>query len=249
MIRAVTFDFWDTLVVDDSDEPRRAAAGLQPKATARQTLFVTEIVAHHANISPQAASAAFDGANAWAKRRWKQDYVNPSVAQRVAEGYRLLRIAPTPGFSALVGALETMEVEMPPSLLPGAAEALAALAARYKVGIISDTIVTPGRGLQGILSGYGLLQHFTPAGLTFSDEVGCSKPNPEIFRAACAGFGCEPHEIVHVGDRETNDIAGPHGFGMKGVLFIGAVDRGSSNTNADAVCDKLTDMPAILERL
>ena len=28
MIQAVTFDFWDTLVIDDSDEPARAARGL-----------------------------------------------------------------------------------------------------------------------------------------------------------------------------------------------------------------------------
>ena len=249
MIRAVTFDFWDTLAVDDSDEPKRAAAGLLPKPAARTAAFVAEITAHHAGISADQAAAAFAGANAWAKKRWKEDYVNPSVAQRVAEGYRLLRIAPTAGFAALVETLETMEVVHPPDLLPGAAEALAALAQRYQIGIISDTIVTPGRGLQAILSGYGVLQHFTPAGLTFSDEVGCSKPNPDIFAAACSSFGCQPHEVVHIGDRESNDVVGPHGYGMKSVLFIGAIDRGSDRTEADAVCSRLTDLVGILEAL
>lgn len=249
MIRAVTFDFWDTLAVDDSDEPRRAAAGLLPKPAARRAAFAAEITAHHPAITAEAAEAAFEGANAWAKVRWKQDYVNPSVAQRVAEGYRLLAIAPTPGFPALVELLETMEVTHPPDLLPGAAEALEALASRYQIGIISDTIVTPGRGLQSILSGYGVLKHFTPAGLTFSDEVGRSKPHPSIFQAACDGFQCAPEEVVHIGDRESNDVTGPHSFGMKSVLFIGAVDRGSASSKADAICSRLADLVDILGAL
>ena len=249
MIRAVTFDFWDTLAVDDSDEPKRAAAGLLPKPAARRAAFAAEICAHHPDITPSAAEAAFEGANAWAKVRWRSDFVNPSVAQRVAEGYRLLTLAPTPGFASLVGLLETMEVTHPPDLLPGAAEALAALAGRYTLGIISDTIVTPGRGLQAILSGYGVLQHFTPAGLTFSDEVGRSKPHASIFQAACDGFQCAPGEVVHIGDRESNDVTGPHSFGMKSVLFIGAVDRGSETSKADAICSRLTDLVDILGAL
>ncbi len=34
-IAAITFDFWDTLAADDSDEPKRAALGLPAKAQAR----------------------------------------------------------------------------------------------------------------------------------------------------------------------------------------------------------------------
>ena len=100
-----------------------------------------------------------------------------------------------------------------------------------------------------ILEGYGLLQHFTRAGLTFSDEVGRSKPAPAIFEAACSGLGCAPHEVVHVGDRERNDVTGPHDFGMKGVLFIGSVDRGSAASKADAICSRLLDLVTILEAL
>ncbi|GIT27925.1 MAG: hypothetical protein CM1200mP41_39690 [Gammaproteobacteria bacterium] len=31
MIKAVTFDLWDTVIHDDSDEPKRAAQGLRSK--------------------------------------------------------------------------------------------------------------------------------------------------------------------------------------------------------------------------
>ncbi|MCP4360187.1 MAG: hypothetical protein GY796_19440 [Chloroflexi bacterium] len=39
MIKAITFDFWDTLVFDDSDEPKRAALGLPGKAETRLQLL------------------------------------------------------------------------------------------------------------------------------------------------------------------------------------------------------------------
>ncbi len=43
MIEAVTFDFWDTIAVDDSDEPKRRRLGLPSKADARVQLFVDHI--------------------------------------------------------------------------------------------------------------------------------------------------------------------------------------------------------------
>ncbi len=45
MITGITFDFWDTIAVDDSDEPKRAARGLPTKSEARAQLFAECIVA------------------------------------------------------------------------------------------------------------------------------------------------------------------------------------------------------------
>ena len=45
-IKAVTFDLWDTIVDDDSDEPKRAAKGLRSKRDERRHLVwsaLTEI--------------------------------------------------------------------------------------------------------------------------------------------------------------------------------------------------------------
>ena len=36
MIKAVTFDLWDTIVYDDSDEARRKAQGLRSKRDERR---------------------------------------------------------------------------------------------------------------------------------------------------------------------------------------------------------------------
>ena len=38
-IKAVTFDLWDTIVHDDSDEPKRKAKGLRSKKAERRHLL------------------------------------------------------------------------------------------------------------------------------------------------------------------------------------------------------------------
>ncbi len=233
-VQAITFDFWDTLAVDDSDEPRRAKMGLPPKTVARRELVVEELLARHPRLMRGEASAAWDQANSECRRRWVEDLVTPTVAERVDLAFEALGLARSVGFERLVEALERMEVEVPPSLAPHVAEALPRLASRYRLGIISDTIVTPGRGLQAILAGHGLLRHFDV--FVFSDEVGRSKPHPAVFEAACAGFELPPARIAHVGDREVNDVEGPRRHGLRGVLYTGVVDRGSDDSRADVIC-------------
>ena len=44
LIRAVTFDLWDTIVIDDSDEATREAMGLLTKGEARRAAFVQEMI-------------------------------------------------------------------------------------------------------------------------------------------------------------------------------------------------------------
>jgi putative hydrolase of the HAD superfamily len=139
-----------------------------------------------------------------------------------------------------------MEVDLPPRLAPGAREVLEALHGSYRLGIVSDAIVTPGAQLREILAGYDLLRFFDVT--VFSDEAGASKPDPRVFHVAAAGLGVDVTEIAHIGDRDANDIAGPHAAGAKGVLYTGVVDRGASPT-ADAVCTHHDDLPAILAAL
>ena len=248
MFKAITFDFWDTLVHDESDEPKRAAQGLVPKVEARRAHFAEEVLAPPPALTRAAIDTAYDQANVWARRRWKEEYVTPSVAQRLAEGFRRLALPPTPGFTKLVEVFEFMEVDIPPNWVAGVDEALGALAKEYRLGIISDTIITPGRGLMRLLRESNLLRHFTPAGLIFSDEAGNSKPSPNVFALACKGLGVEGHELIHVGDREVNDIEGPKALGMGAVLYTGAKDRGGP-TVADAVCRHMADLPAIVAGL
>ncbi len=70
-IKAVTFDLWDTIVDDDSDEPRRRAMGLRTKADERRHL-AWQTLDTHAPISREAVSQAYDVAEAAFNHVWKR---------------------------------------------------------------------------------------------------------------------------------------------------------------------------------
>lgn len=255
MIRAITFDFWDTLAVDDSDEPKRAALGLPSKPTARKELFAQRMGELYPHITADQAMAAYDVANLRFREEWHNNHQTPGVTTRLYYAYEHLGLTPEPGQYArlvreideLVREIETMEVRIPPDFVPDLHYTLELLAREYKLGIISDTIHTHGRGLRHLLDRQGILPYFSY--LIFSDEIRASKPASAVFRQAAIGLDVVPTEIVHIGDRESNDVAGPLQIGMKAVLFTGIVDRGSQQTRAHAVCRKFTDLPRIVSRL
>jgi putative hydrolase of the HAD superfamily len=159
----------------------------------------------------------------------------------------LKRELPQEEFAELVKLHEEMELRIQPDLVPGVANAVRAIHGRYNLAVVSDAIFTPGRVLREILAGYGLLDCFSA--FVFSDEIGCSKPDPRVFRRAAELAGCELSEIVHIGDREHNDIAGAKDAGARAVLLTAAVDRGSAVTRADAVCRDFSRLPEILDSL
>lgn len=244
MIKAITFDFWDTIVIDDSDEAKRATQGLSTKAETRLQLLITEITRHHPHITSDLVQTAFNHANDRFRHQWKVEHHTPPVAERYKEVYKFLGLDLTPGYDDVVRSVEEMEVEISPDFAPGVHKALSVLAQDYKLGIISDAIHTPGRGLRQILEREGLLQYFDH--WVFSDEAGASKPAPIVFEQAAAELGVSLTEIVHIGDRESNDIEGPLAMGMKAVLYTGAIDRDSATSRATAICRDYGDLPHII---
>jgi putative hydrolase of the HAD superfamily len=255
MISAITFDFWDTIAVDDSDEPKRAALGLPTKAEARVQLFAEKIAARYPHITQAQAAEAFRQATVQFRNDWHTNHTTPSVPARIYDAYSYLGLKPGPGEYArmvrevdeIVREIETMEIRIQPVLAEGVHNTLALLAADYKLGIISDTIHTQGRGLRHLLGQQGLLQYFSY--FVFSNEVGAAKPSLQVFRQASLGLGLPPWQIVHIGDRESNDVEGPLTIGMRSILFTGIVDRGSSKTRATAVCRNFRDIPTIVRRM
>ena len=85
--------------------------------------------------------------------------------------------------------------------------------AGYKVGVITN----PRRDLGELCRRVGLAPYldFTVG----SEEVGMEKPHPPIFMAALKRVGAEPQEVVHVGDQLRSDVMGAQGVGMQAVLI------------------------------
>ena len=247
MIRAITFDMWDTVIHDDSDEPKRAAAGLPSKRDARRAL-VRDALADHSAVPADVVDAAYDVADAAFNKVWHDQHVTWSVGERLSVLLRgLRRELPETILAEVVARIEEMELEVMPDPVPGIGDAIETLAACHPLAVVSDAIHSPGRCLREWLKRHGLLHHFRA--FAFSDEVGHSKPHPDMFHHAAAGLGVDVSEMLHIGDREHNDVRGPHALGMKAILFTATRDRDRTGSTADAICERAADLPAAVERL
>lgn len=246
-IKAVTFDLWDTVFIDDSDEPKRKAKGLAPKPVERRNL-VEIFLSRHQPVSREMVEMACDITDAAFRHVWYNQNVTWEVPERMSVLLNGLgRELPKDEFDELVRLHEEMELEISPEIAEHIGPALAGLKEKYKLGVISDTIFSPGRVLRGILEKYDLKKYFDL--FVFSDEAGCAKPNPAIFEKAAAGLGVGLTEIVHIGDRREKDIDGPHAVGARGIYTTVIKDRGVADCNADAVCTDYRELVSIVDNL
>jgi 2-haloalkanoic acid dehalogenase type II len=63
-------------------------------------------------------------------------------------------------------------------------------------------------------------------GVVTSAEVGASKPDPAIFRAALERAGSAPDQVLHVGDTPEEDLAGARAAGIRALLIDRSGDGG-----------------------
>ncbi|MBI1729316.1 HAD-IA family hydrolase [Candidatus Acetothermia bacterium] len=109
--------------------------------------------------------------------------------------------------------------------------------AKYQLGVIANS-----RHLViGRLDHTGLTSFFDT--ITYSEEVGASKPDRRIFEAALQRAGCQPQEAIHIGDRWVEDIEGARNAGIKPVLL----DRKSEHPHAS--CARVQTLEEIFQFL
>ena len=71
--------------------------------------------------------------------------------------------------------------------------------------------------LPRLLEDLGLSPHFKTVVVSAIEETG--KPDPEIFRRACARLRVAPEEALHVGDSLSEDYEGARGAGLMALLL------------------------------
>lgn len=247
MIEVVTFDLWDTVFIDDSDEKKRADKGLVPKPIERRNII--ERFLQRTNPLPRPMiDLAYDTVDAAFRHVWYQSGVTWTVKERLEILLKgMARVVPAADFATMVQLHEEMELEIMPELAPGIKEAIERLHGNYKLAVISDAIFSPGRVLKKILEKYGLLGYFEA--FVFSDEAGCAKPDPKVFKLVADQLHIPTNRFVHIGDREEKDIAGPHSVSAKAILTTVVKDRNSNSTRADAICKDYSDLKAIISTL
>src|SRR5690606_30555289 len=132
------------LFCDETDEPKRAAAGRPSKAIARRELLHAALNAH-APIERSVTDLAYDVTDAAFRKVWHDEHVTWSVRERMQVTLAGLgRTLPEAELNMLVDQHEGMELEFQPDPAPGALEALRALHGKYKLAIVSDAIFSPG---------------------------------------------------------------------------------------------------------
>ena len=246
-LEAIGFDLWDTLVVDDSDEVKRQRQGLRSKREQRRHLL-WQALDRTRPMAREVVAQAYDVADAAFTAAWHDQQVTWTLRERLDVVLKELgRHLPEPVLAEVVRAHEEMEVEIYPDLVPGCAEALAQLARRYRLAVVSDAIVSPGRCLRELLRIHEIGQYF--GAFAFSDEVGHAKPHPAMFEFVASELGVEPAAMAHVGDREQHDVQGAQRLGMKAILFTGSRDCDRDASRADALCASFAELPQIIDDL
>lgn len=237
LLKAVTFDFWQTLFMSPDEELNTAR---------RVADLVSGLAGSGHCVPPEDVRAALDACRRLTMDRQYYEGTDLGPEEQVTWIVQRLGIDPDPDLVAcLVPPYISLLLSNPPQLLPGARPAVEALAGRYRLAIICNTGATPGSVLRTILEREGLTSRFTVA--LFSNELRLAKPNPIVFRRALAELGVYPEEAVHVGDDVITDVGGAKRAGMRAIWFN---SRGAiGEAGADATITDLVDLPGTVQSL
>jgi FMN phosphatase YigB (HAD superfamily) len=234
VLQAVTFDFWDTLVIARQDAMRDIRID-----------GVGEILAAAGRpVARGVVADAIDEAAAEFRRAWGENR-QFGAEQAVPMIVDALGIKASDDLTGrLVEIIQNGDPE--PEMTPNSAATLRALKlAGIRLGIICDVGFSPSTRLRGHLERFGVLRLFDH--WSFSDDVGQFKPSPLVFEHAHRGLGVrEPAAAAHVGDLRRTDIAGARGFGSISVRYAGIVDDQGAGPEADHV---ITDHAQLLDVL
>ncbi len=241
MLRAVTFDLWQTLILDTPEGLRRARAD---RVNGLHAVLARE--GH--GVDAAAVERAYDAVGrgletVWAQRR---DIGSRGQVRMLLDALGIAGAVPSEGrvMDALDDAYRLPVLSWLPVANAGAAEVLEELTRRgMLLALICNTGRTPGSMLRQVLDRLGLKARFRA--LTFSDEVGLRKPHPEVFSRTLAALGVSPAEAAHVGDDVTTDVAGARGIGMRSVHLCHPTGVSSQSDGALAI-SRLEELPAVL---
>jgi putative hydrolase of the HAD superfamily len=209
MLRAVTFDYWDTLY----------EGGALPERVALRRTAVGALLGAYGRAMPdEQLRALYEASGREAERWWSEEHRGYSTGDRLH--WILERAAVTPSercehVAAAADAVDNALLMLPPAMLAGAWQMLRTLHRHFTLAVISDTGFASGRAQDRLLQKDAARDFF--ASTIYSMDVGHAKPRPEIFAAAVATLGVAPNEILHVGDNERTDVRGALAAGFRAI--------------------------------
>lgn len=237
MIKAVTFDCWDTLLADDdtrnNKRKERLASFLKKKGIP---------------VSPKTTDELFKKeADSF------QAYIieNRKTQNSKARVESLLKLAEVQATAEEINEIaeysDRIALEFRPPVVSGIKETLETLSEKHKLAVICNTGWHSAPTVRKLLEDYGLALYFMH--LTFSDEAGVAKPHKQIFEKTLERLDCLPEETVHIGDSEYSDIIGAKEANMHSILFSGINSKYKDNNTADMTINDYDNLVEILEQM
>jgi FMN phosphatase YigB (HAD superfamily) len=220
MLRALTFDYWDT-IYEGAAKPERMAR--------RQAALRRMLDRIGRPVSEEEFLTLYSASGAEAERWWREEHRGYTAAERIRWMLAQLKVERPEDCEHVAAACRAVDdalIEMPPMLIAGARSALQLLAPRSRLAIVSDTGFASGVAQDRLLERDGLLTLFRAR--IYSVDLGHAKPRPEPFNAAMEVLDVVPADVLHVGDNERTDVRGALETGMRAVRVDFNGSRGPS---------------------
>jgi HAD superfamily hydrolase (TIGR01549 family) len=236
-VRAVTFDYWRTLIWERSGDLERVRLEHWQPILADAGHDVTK------DRLQKAHAFAFGRAS----KSWR---VNVQYRVEHATDDMLDHLGLDPAADLrhrLVDAFSEAGLRTPLEVAPHVPETLQELrSAGIHLGIVCDVGLTPSPVLRAHLQQRGLLELFDH--WSFSDETGDYKPESAPFEHACSGLDVPPEETAHVGDQRRTDVVGALAAGLTAVRYTGIFDDPDETLpSGDVVIERHQDLPRALQ--
>jgi putative hydrolase of the HAD superfamily len=225
MIRAVLFDFYDTLAHVDGEA----------------ILAGRRAIAERAGVAEEAMAA-----------RWRDSAEQRmlgtlgSLEEQIGAMLRQLGRPAEPARLAELAEIDIRAWQAAVQLYPDAIPALEALKARgYRLGVLSNCSNQAGY----VIERAGL-DHLFDA-LTLSFRLQLAKPQPEIYHAACDALGVAPTEAVFVADGAFGELDAARALGIVAVLIEQRHQSRAygASQHWDHRVASLAEVPPLVERL
>ena len=247
-INAVTFDLWQTLLLDSPDMGR-----IRTRARLEGTQERLAAVNEHFTL-PDIEEAYWSGVRRCQEIR--EAHRDVTFLQQVQIfvnriSPRLVERIPNETFHQIADCYSDSFFDYPPGPHPQGLEVVRQVREMgLRLGMVSNTGMTPGVSFRRFLEEHGMLPYFEV--LSFSDEVGISKPSCGIFNLTLEQLDSTPAQAVHVGDHVFNDVAAAKACGLKTIWIEGFYDRPDPDdptTEPDESVANLGGVPAAIRRL
>lgn len=115
-----------------------------------------------------------------------------------------------------------------------------------RIGLVSNSSFPSEFHLRE-LEEFGLKNYFDY--VIFSHDYGFRKPHPGLFCEGLNNLCLSPEEVIFVGDRLREDVAGAQSVGMKAILKFKPGRDYSFRAVPDAVIHHLNELPKLVHQL